>query len=108
MPLKVAVFCTSVERIAWAKASGCPWTPGLGGGHSGPCSFAAAGGHLEVLKWACVRDARTCFAAAQGGHLEVLKWARKHHCPWDALTRQYAEQQESLEVLQWAAEHGAP
>ena len=24
--------------------------------------------------------------AAAGGHLEVLRWAREHHCPWDERT----------------------
>ena len=73
-------FCTSVERLAWAKANGCPWDELL-------CMFVAHGGRLAVLGWArehyCPWDARTCACAAQGGHLEVLQWARANGCPWD-------------------------
>jgi hypothetical protein len=29
--LELSTFCTSVERLAWAKANGCPWVvPGRG------------------------------------------------------------------------------
>jgi hypothetical protein len=45
-------FCTSIERLAWAKASGCPWVP------------------------------QVCALAAEGGRPEVLQWARSHGCPW--------------------------
>jgi len=44
-------FVVTVDRLAWAKASGCPWV------------------------------ARTCMLAAKDGHLEVLQWAREHACP---------------------------
>jgi len=81
---KLSKFCTSVERLAWAKINGwpygCPWT-GL------TCSLAAAGGHLTVLQWArehgCPWNDFTCFWAALDGHLDVLRWAREHDCPWD-------------------------
>jgi len=128
-------FCTSVERLAWAKASGCPWV-------ARTCSYAAGGGWLEVLQWArvhdCPWDERTCemgrsvgapwcpevgagaplpvesgkdvcirrvrwaaggtavgtgarvplghrdvLSAAAGGHLDMLRWAREHGCPWN-------------------------
>jgi len=77
-------FVGSVERLAWAKASGCPWT-------SQTCELAARGGRLDVLQWArehgCPWDeARMCAYAAEGGHLEMLKWAREQNCPWDAWT----------------------
>ena len=79
-PLRVTEFCGSVERLAWAKANGCPW-------HEWTCRFAAEGGHLDVLMWArehnCPWDRRTCTFAAKGGHLDVLMWAREHDCPWD-------------------------
>ena len=26
VPLRVTEFCGSVERLAWAKANGCPWS----------------------------------------------------------------------------------
>ena len=56
-------FCTSVERLAWAKANGCSWDLQGWGGLPNPCT-----------------------QAAEGGHLEVLKWAREHHCPWNEVT----------------------
>jgi len=73
-------FCTSVERLAWAKDNGCLW------------------------------DEMTCALAAKGspltGRLEVLQWARAHDCPWDARTCSYAAYAGHLEVLRWAREHG--
>ena len=90
--LQLREFCTSVERLAWAKAKGCPWawslsTRGWREGSANPCALAAEGGHLAVLQWArahhCPWDAATCYAAASGGHLDVLQWARKHGCPWN-------------------------
>jgi len=83
---KFTDLCTSVERLAWAKASGCPWA-------ARTCAFVAGGGRLELLRWArehdCPWDAWTCAAAAQGGHLEVLKWARAHGCPWTAYNDEF-------------------
>ena len=62
------------------------WTPlmfAADGGHR--CSWAAEGGHLEVLQWArehdCPWSESTCICAAEEGHLEVLRWAREHGCP---------------------------
>ena len=55
-PLDVKDFVGSVELLAWAKASGCPWN-----------------------EWICAY-------AARHGHLDVLKWAREHECPWDRQT----------------------
>ena len=47
-------------------------------------SFAAEGGHLEVLKWARENgspwDEDICAYAAESGHFEVLKWARENGC----------------------------
>jgi len=50
-------FVGSVQRLAWAKASGCPWV------------------------------ARISLLAARGGSLDVLRWAWAHGCPWNARTR---------------------
>ena len=76
---QISDFCTSVERLAWAKASGCPWDARI-------CSVAARSGRLEVLQWArehhCPWDEGTCYCAALNGHLEVLRWAREQGCPW--------------------------
>jgi len=57
-------FCTSVERLTWAKANGCPWAvPGYSGWRN-PCALAARGGHLAALQWAresdCPWDERRC------------------------------------------------
>ena len=75
---KLVDFLGIAERLAWAKANGCPW-------NSGVCQYAAWGGHLEALKFArqhgCPWDARTCQLAAAGGHLAVLQRAREHGCP---------------------------
>jgi hypothetical protein len=85
--LRLREFCTSPERLAWAKANGCPWgeCPYLTWSNN-PCALAAEGGHLEALQWArkhhCVWDGWTCYYAAQGGHLAVLQWARAQGCPW--------------------------
>jgi hypothetical protein len=43
--LRVKDFVGSVERLAWAKARGCPWE------NTRICEYAAEDGHLEVLKW---------------------------------------------------------
>jgi len=38
----------------------------------------------------CPWDEYTCSYAAKGGHLEVLKWARESGCPWTGDTRRLA------------------
>ena len=110
--LRLREFCTSVERLAWAKANGCPWGLSDRSWWTNPCALAAGGGHLETLQWArqhdCPWDAETCRWAAQGGHLEVLRWAREHDCLWDKWTCTYAAQGGHLETLQWARQHGCP
>jgi len=101
----ISEFCTSVERLAWAKESGCPWVARI-------CGLASRGGRLEVLKWAREQDcpwaSRTCGFAALGGHLHVLRWAREHDCPWDDMTCYWAAAGGHLEVLRWARENGCP
>ena len=80
---KLVDFLGIVDRLAWAKANGCPWD-------TRTCSLAARGGHLEALMYArehgCSWDKRTCEQAALRGHLKVLQWARQHGCPWDDMT----------------------
>jgi hypothetical protein len=49
---KLMEFVGSVERLAWARDNGCPWT------------------------------AKTFALAAEEGSLKVLQWAREHGCPW--------------------------
>jgi hypothetical protein len=103
--LQLGEFCTSPERLAWAKANGCRWDQVV-------CAHAAKGGHLEALRWArahgCPWDSDTCTAAAWGGHLDVLKWARQLHCPWNENTCLAADQAGNTEVLTWARQQGCP
>ena len=105
LPFKLNDFWRSVERLAWAKANGCPWS-------GSACDFAAEGGHLDVLMWArehdCPWSESTCTYAAEGGHLDVLMWAREHDCPWDEETCRFAAVGGYLDVLVWAREHGCP
>jgi len=104
-PLRVTEFCGTVDRLAWAKANGCPW-------NEWTCVLAARGGGIEVLKWArvhhCPWDSRTCASAAAGGHLDVLTWAREHHYPWSESTCAQAAVGGHLDVLMWAREHHCP
>ena len=111
--LRLREFCTSAERLAWARANGCPWGNVFSwfGSHN-PSALAAAGGHLEALQWAwehdCPWDDWTCTRAAEGGHQEVLRWAREHDCPWDEWTCAYAAAGGHLATLQWVRAHGCP
>jgi hypothetical protein len=85
---RVREFVGSIKRLAWAKASGCPWV-------AETCMLVAEGGRLEVLQWArahgCSWGVSTTAYAARGGHLEMLKWARQHGCDWDVSTCHLAE-----------------
>ena len=103
--LRVGNFVGSIERLAWAKAGGCPWDEST-------CALAAEGGHLEVLQWArehgCDWTEHTCFGAARGGYLDVLRWAHEHGCPWSASTCANAALGGYLHVLQYARENGCP
>ena len=60
------------------RAGDCP-------GDAGTCTYAARGGHLEVLQWlranGCPWNEWTCLHAAGGGHLVMLQWARANGCP---------------------------
>jgi hypothetical protein len=104
-PLRVTEFCGTVDRLAWAKANGCPW-------NERTCALTARSGRIEVLMWArehdCPWDERTCACAAAGGHLDVLMWAWEHHCPWDEGMCVSAARGGHLEVLMLAWEHHFP
>jgi len=133
-PLRVIDFVGSIERLAFAKESGCPWQAetcaivARGGNLDvliwarknncpwgvGTCAWAARGGHMKMLRWArangCPWDWLTCAWAARGGHLNVLKWAREQDpvCPWNEATCKCAAEGGHAEVLEWAEEHGCP
>ena len=78
------------------------------------CSWAALGGHLEVLKWlrakGCPWGTTTSTGAAFLGHLEVLQWMRAQDppCPWDSRVCYSAASKGHLEVLRWARSQGCP
>jgi len=96
--LKRKDFVGYVERLAWAKANGCPWDERT-------CAYVARGGQLEVLRWAreehhCPwNELQMCTDAATSGNLEMLRWARENNCPWDASTCSAAAKGGHLEVL---------
>jgi hypothetical protein len=100
--LNVKDFVVSSRLLAWAKENGCPCGPL----EPRVCAAAAAGGYLEVLKWArehdCRWDEMSCANAAEGGHLETLQWARENGCEWDWQTTANAAKGGHLELLQWA------
>jgi hypothetical protein len=50
--LRLQDYCTSPERLAWAKANGCHWGVPNRMGWNNPCAVAARGGHLAALRWA--------------------------------------------------------
>ncbi|WZN60135.1 hypothetical protein HKI87_02g16630 [Chloropicon roscoffensis] len=78
------------------------------------CSWAAQGGHLEVLQWMraqdppCPWDLRVCYYAACNGDLEVLRWARSQGCPWDEGLTCDAARNGHLKVLKWLIKEGYP
>jgi len=98
VPLRLREFLGCVERLAGAKANGCPWVVSTS-------VLIVRGGHVEVLKWARERDCpwneNTTACAALDGHLEVLWWAHEHGCPWDGLTIEYAAQSGHAETNQY-------
>ena len=51
--------------------------------------MAAAGGHIEVLKWlietGCSLHDGIWFGASQGGHLDMLKWMKENGKTWDSI-----------------------
>ena len=97
-----------LEMLKAQRADDCPWD-------ARTCAYAAAGGHLAMVKWTwpnfdhdCPLCKWTCSYAAEGSHLETLKWAREQGCPWDDRTCTYAAYRGHLEMLKWAREKGCP
>jgi hypothetical protein len=81
--------------------------------------LAAAGGHLELLRFLREReftlDASVCYAAAKSGHLHILQWARSVGCPWvdEDLPRPLflyfvAATCDHVHIMQWADSNGCP
>jgi len=112
VPLKLREFVGSVQRLAWAKADGCPW-------NARTCERAAgfwprdAGGNLEVLRYArehgCPwNEAVMCQHAATHGNLEVLRYAREQGCPWNEGVMCRHAAGGNVEVVMYAREQGCP
>ena len=75
------------------------------------CAWAAAGGHLALLRWAraqdppCPWDKETCALAAGGGHLELLRWATASGCPHDVEgCKKSAREKSMASVEDWLSE----
>ena len=79
--------------------NGCPWS-------AGTCSFAAGGGHLEMLQWArangCPWNERTCKEAEDKHHRDVFFWAHAKGCTMSDRTRLLAIRKE------WLAQEAIP
>ena len=76
------------------------------------CTSAAAGGHLETIKYLhfmeCPWDESTANAAAEGGHLDILQWIIPRGCPSNNLTQLSAASRGDLEMVSWLYFHGHP
>ena len=76
------------------------------------CTMVASLGLLDVL--VCARalggpwDELTCGAAAAGNHLDCLRYAHENECPWDEATTVRAACHGSLDCLRYAHENGCP
>jgi len=79
------------------------------------CSHAARDGNLVVLELlyntGCpLRGAVSMVAAAAGGHLDVMRWLRKRGCmfdlSWYAKSSDFAVKGGHLEVIKWLHESG--
>jgi hypothetical protein len=76
------------------------------------CAEAAAGGHLDALKWPRRKglrwDCSACSLSAGNGHLEVSKWLTDNGCPWDLVGGAFAATKGQMAVLKWSIERGCP
>jgi nucleoside-diphosphate-sugar epimerase len=98
----VAAAGGHLEVLKWARENGCPWDIGA-------ASAAAYQGRLETLKWCHENDAPgwgewILNRAAAGGHLEIMKFALANGCEWEFTTLMMCE---DPAVKKWAKEHGA-
>ncbi|KAF6252373.1 hypothetical protein COO60DRAFT_528924 [Scenedesmus sp. NREL 46B-D3] len=96
-----------LEAIAWLRSSGCEWT-------SSAATAAAAGGHLQLLKYMtaqlppCPINAGACAeAAAAQGHLPVLEFLlQQHMCSYFdiGVCAEAAARSGNLNIVVWLAE----
>jgi hypothetical protein len=72
---------------------------------------AAAAGHIHVLEYlqhCCPWNAEACNAAAAGGHLEALRFLREHQCPLNAEEiAVHAAESGSIPLMQYVVQQGA-
>ena len=104
--LIIAALHGHLECVKYAFARGCPC-------HVSLCLRTAQGGNLPCMLYLRENglntvDGRACSFAAQGGHIEVLKFLHKVGCPWDARTTDYAACAGKIETLRYAIENGCP
>lgn len=102
--------CGDLAGLQWLRSQSCSWD-------SLVCEKAAAGGHLEVIKWCrsqhprCPWSSDVLNAAAEVGQLDIIRWARqqKSPCPLDgAKLCSHAAKGGQLEVLHWARQQTPP
>ncbi len=69
------------------------------------CEQAAAGGHLECLRWALAQGAalspEVLVCAAQSGHLPLLQWVCAQGVPWTNNVFSAAVDSKNVKLLQW-------
>jgi len=98
--LRLQDYCTSPERLAWAKANGCHWGVPNRMGWNNPCAVAARGGHLAALRW----------ARAHGKAVQVDTIKTRVESASGFSARSYnvvnSFQTQLLAALRWARAHG--
>lgn len=72
---------------------------------------AAKAGRLELLKWMVESQGvnlpgETCSWAAAGGHVNVIEWAIGHGCSWTQWALEEAQLHHQVSVLKWVEENG--
>jgi len=71
---------------------------------------AAAGGHLEILKYlhtnGCRCTSKTCYEAVRHGHVEVLKYLHDNGCSWDTGYCRVAAKNGHVNVLKYLRDNG--
>ena len=97
-----------LEVLQWARENGAPWY------EDEICPIAARKGYLNIVIWArdhgATCDAHVFINAAAGGHLNILKWAKSivPLIPWDEHLCTFAAFNGHLDVIQWALSQDPP
>lgn len=85
--------------LQWLQRHGCPPNQYV-------CEQAAAGGHLECLRWAVAQEGITLspgvyVCAARSGDLPLLQWVRAQGAPWTTNVYPAAIDSGNVELIQW-------